>query len=59
MNDVSRRAIVRLGAKQEGILRSHMVTHDGRIRDTVYYSILSSEWPGVREGLVRKIEAHV
>jgi RimJ/RimL family protein N-acetyltransferase len=58
MNSVSRRAILRLGAKEEGILRSHMIGFDGRVRDTVYYSILASEWPTVRDRLVRKMEAH-
>ena len=48
LNDRSRRAIERLGAKQEGILRSHMIMDSGRVRDTVYYSILASEWPDVK-----------
>ena len=47
LNERSRRAIRRLGAKEEGILRSHMVTHTGRFRDTVYHSILAAEWPAV------------
>lgn len=51
LNDRSRRAIERLGAKQEGILRSHMIMDTGRIRDTVYYSILASEWPDVKSRL--------
>jgi N-acetyltransferase len=51
LNQVSRRAILRLGAKEEGVLRKHMITETGRIRDTVYYSILDSEWPGVRDRL--------
>lgn len=58
LNEPSRRAILRLGAREEGTLRSHMIAHDGRIRDTVYYSILSSEWPAVREALLQRIEAH-
>jgi len=58
MNETSRRAILRLGAKEEGILRSHMIAHDGRIRDTVYYSILANEWPEVKEALVRRMEAY-
>lgn len=58
MNEQSRKAILRIGAKEEGTLRSHMVSFDGRIRDTVYFSILDSEWPSVKETLRRKIEAY-
>lgn len=51
-NAVSRRAIERLGATYEGVLRSHMILHNGNPRDTVYYSILAHEWHGaVREKL--------
>jgi RimJ/RimL family protein N-acetyltransferase len=50
-NHQSRRAIERLGAKQDGILRSHTVTPDGILRDTVVYSIIASEWPAVRQHL--------
>lgn len=50
-NEPSRRAILRLGATEEGTLRHHMITGTGRIRDTVYFSILREEWPGVRERL--------
>lgn len=50
-NERSRRAILRLGATEEGTLRHHMITGTGRIRDTVYFSILREEWPGVRERL--------
>jgi RimJ/RimL family protein N-acetyltransferase len=50
-NHQSRRAIERLGAKQDGILRSHMVAPDGRLRDTVVYSIIAAEWPTVRQHL--------
>ena len=55
LNDNSRRAILRLGAKEEGILRNHMVMPSGRIRDSVLYSIIRSEWPGVKEHLTYKI----
>jgi len=51
LNTRSRQAILRLGAQQEGILRRHMVTTSGRLRDTVYFSILAEEWPGVGERL--------
>jgi N-acetyltransferase len=50
-NHQSRRAIERLGAKQDGILRSHQVTPNGTLRDTVVYSIIASEWPTVRAHL--------
>ncbi|MEK7856597.1 MAG: GNAT family protein, partial [Acidobacteriota bacterium] len=50
----SRNAILRLGAKEEGTLRQHMITHSGRFRDTVYFSILDSEWPGVKAGLIER-----
>jgi RimJ/RimL family protein N-acetyltransferase len=55
LNTQSRAAIVRLGAREEGILRSHMVMRDGRIRDSILYSLIHSEWPSVREALQRKM----
>lgn len=51
MNSVSRAAIERLGAKLDGVLRSHMLLPDGSRRDTVVYSILDVEWPAVRNNL--------
>ncbi|HEY1006160.1 MAG TPA: GNAT family protein [Sphingobacteriaceae bacterium] len=45
----SRKAIAGIGATQEGILRQHMKIHDGHIRNTVFYSILRSEWPDIRK----------
>ncbi|MGG6380141.1 GNAT family N-acetyltransferase [Paenarthrobacter sp. NEAU-H11] len=51
LNHQSREAIARLGAKQDGVLRSHSRTGDGLLRDTVVYSILEHEWPMVRAGL--------
>lgn len=45
----SRSAILRIGAKEEGILRKHAVTPNGRIRDTVYYSIIGDEWNEVKK----------
>jgi RimJ/RimL family protein N-acetyltransferase len=57
LNRRSRAAIERIGAKQEGILRKHILTWSGRWRDTVYFSILDSEWPAVKEELSRKLEA--
>ena len=50
-NHQSRRGIERLGAKQDGILRSHMIAPNGTLRDTVVYSIIASEWPTVRAHL--------
>ncbi|HXG85165.1 MAG TPA: GNAT family protein [Pyrinomonadaceae bacterium] len=56
LNEKSRNAIRRLGAIEEGILRRHAITGAGRIRDTVYYSILDSEWSGVKANLENKIK---
>jgi RimJ/RimL family protein N-acetyltransferase len=56
LNERSRKAILRIGAKQEGIFRNHIVCHDGRIRDTVWFSIIDSEWPEVRAELLKKLE---
>ena len=50
-NEQSQRAIERLGAVREGVLRKHMALWDGYIRDTVYYSILDSEWPEIKQRL--------
>jgi RimJ/RimL family protein N-acetyltransferase len=50
-NARSQRAIERLGAVREGVLRKHIILWDGFIRDTVYYSILDSEWPEVKRRL--------
>ena len=55
LNERSRSAIKRLGAKQEGILRRHVITANGRARDTVYYSILEDEWPTVRVNLEARL----
>jgi RimJ/RimL family protein N-acetyltransferase len=56
LNNASRQAILRLGAKEEGILQSHMVMPDGRIRDSVIYSITKNEWPGVKQNLTTKLD---
>jgi RimJ/RimL family protein N-acetyltransferase len=48
LNQRSRNAILRLGAKEEGTFRRHLITWTGRVRDTVYFSILDSEWPEVK-----------
>ena len=52
MNEQSRKAILRLGARQDGILRNHRITSNGTIRDTVVYSIIDSEWPSVKSNLL-------
>ncbi len=54
-NHVSRAAIERLGAKQDGVLRSHQIMRDGSVRDTVVYSILQHEWPAVKNNLLSKL----
>jgi RimJ/RimL family protein N-acetyltransferase len=51
LNARSRAAILRIGATEEGTFRNHMITGSGRFRDTVYYSILDREWPGVKRRL--------
>jgi RimJ/RimL family protein N-acetyltransferase len=55
LNEKSRNAIRRIGAQEEGTLRKHLVTWTGRIRDTVYFSILDTEWPEVKQGLEAKL----
>ena len=50
-NHRSQRAIERLGARRDGVLRHHALRRDGTVRDTVMYSLLSSEWPAARERL--------
>ncbi|HZR27386.1 MAG TPA: GNAT family protein [Terriglobales bacterium] len=55
LNQKSRNAILRVGAKEEGTLRKHMVTSSGRVRDTVYFSILDTEWPEVKLRLQERL----
>ena len=55
LNERSRTAILRIGAKEEGVLRKHMIVPGGRVRDSVYYSIVDSEWPAVKAGLQEKL----
>ncbi len=54
-NDRSQRAIERIGAIKEGVLRNHMILPDGYVRDSVYYSILDSEWPSVKVRLQKML----
>jgi RimJ/RimL family protein N-acetyltransferase len=56
LNEISRKAIERLGAKQDGILRNHRIMRDGRIRDTVCYSIIKEEWPDVKNILLQEMK---
>ncbi len=58
VNDKSRKALARIGAKEEGIMRNHMITYSGRIRHSVYYSILDSEWSGVKTRLEEFLRSH-
>jgi len=55
LNQRSRNAILRLGAKEEGTLRKHLLTWNGRQRDSVYFSILDTEWPQVKAQLESKL----
>ena len=54
-NQRSRTAILRLGAKEEGILRRHMIRSDGSSNDSVYFSILDDEWPEVKRRLEQRL----
>ncbi len=54
-NERSRTAILRLGARFDGILRAHKPAADGGVRDSAYYSMLASEWPAARLGLLEKL----
>lgn len=55
LNDRSRAAILRIGAKEEGFFRNHMICDSGRIRHSVYFSIIDSEWPQVKVSLEQKL----
>ena len=57
LNERSRAAILRIGAREEGIFRNHMITSSGRIRHSVYYSIIDSEWPTVKARLETKLSS--
>lgn len=56
LNNISQRAIERLGAKKDGIIRGHALRHDGTIRDTVMYSLTKEEWPDIAERLTRLLD---
>ncbi len=57
-NEKSRNAILRLGAKQEGILRKHLIVDSGRIRDSVIFSIIDDDWLEVKENLENKLRSN-
>jgi RimJ/RimL family protein N-acetyltransferase len=54
-NERSQRAIERIGAVREGVLRNHMILPDGTVRHSVVYSIVDSEWPGVKRQLEKML----
>jgi N-acetyltransferase len=56
-NEKSRTAIARIGGVEEGILRNHMITESGRFRNSVYFSIIDSEWESVKANLTSKLSA--
>lgn len=58
LNEQSRAAILRLGAKEEGVLRNHMIMPNGRIRDSACFSIIREEWPEVKTRLETKLKAN-
>jgi RimJ/RimL family protein N-acetyltransferase len=55
LNEKSRRALLRIGARQEGVFRKHMLMPDGRVRDSVYFSIIDTEWPVIKTGLENRL----
>ena len=58
-NERSRNAMKRIGCVEEGVLRNHMITEHGRFRDSIYFSIIESEWPTVKEKLLSKLAVTV
>jgi len=58
LNARSRAAILRIGAREEGIFRNHMITASGRLRHTVYFSIIDSEWPAAKARLEAILSSH-
>jgi RimJ/RimL family protein N-acetyltransferase len=55
LNEKSRNALRRIGAQEEGTFRNHMISQGGRLRHTVYFSIINSEWPAVKANLESKL----
>jgi len=58
LNDKSRNAMLRIGAREEGTLRNHMITESGRFRDSVFFSIIESEWQEVKQNLAAKLRSY-
>jgi RimJ/RimL family protein N-acetyltransferase len=56
LNEQSRRAILALGATEEGTFRRHLIAHDGRARDMVYFALLDDEWPQVKARLLARLD---
>jgi RimJ/RimL family protein N-acetyltransferase len=56
LNERSQKAIERIGAVREGVLRNHMILPNGRYRDSVFYSIVDTEWPAVKKRLEEMME---
>jgi RimJ/RimL family protein N-acetyltransferase len=56
-NEKSRTALARIGAREEGRFRAHMVMPDGHLRTSVWFSVIASEWPGVKRALAAKLRA--
>jgi len=56
-NEQSRAAMIRLGATEEGVLRNHMITETGRFRDSVYFSIIDTEWESVKADLASNLSS--
>lgn len=59
LNEKSRNAIARLGAKEEGIFRSHVICDTGRFRDSIYFSIIDTEWESVKANLTSKLTGSI
>jgi RimJ/RimL family protein N-acetyltransferase len=58
LNMKSRDAILRIGASQEGVFRNHLITQSGRVRDTIWFSIIDTEWPEVKRNLEHRLSLH-
>lgn len=57
LNDRSRNAMLRIGAREEGILRKHQITELGRVRDSIFFSVIDDEWPAVKARLEQMLSA--
>jgi N-acetyltransferase len=55
LNEQSRRALLRIGAREEGVFRNHMIVQGGRLRHSVFFSIIKSEWPAIKTNLEAKL----